>query len=132
MLSKLATVMTGVLIAGAAEAGVRVGAHIHVRPVLVRPTAVVVRPAPMRVAPALRVWVGGPVVLGAGYGELDVEVEPDKASVYIDGKYAGRGDMTKILWVGTHSVRVVLADGREIRQSVFVQTGRLTRLTLEL
>src|SRR5262245_30700449 len=105
MWSKLAVAMAGLTVASAAEAGVRVSAHVHVRPVVVRPAAVVVRPAPVLVAPALRIRLGGPVVVGGGYGRLAVEVEPDRARVYVDGSYVGRGDTAKALVAGTHSVR---------------------------
>jgi hypothetical protein len=132
MWSKLAVAMVGVTVAGAAEAGVTVSARVHVRPVVVRPAAVVMRPAPVVVAPALRVHIGGPIVVGRGLGKLAVEVEPDRARVYIDGSYVGRGDTAKLLVAGTHSVRVVLSDGREARQSVRVTAGHLTRVTLDL
>jgi hypothetical protein len=132
MWSKLAMAMAVLTVAGAAEAGVRVSAHVHVRPVAFRPGPVVVRRAPVLVTPTLRYRVAGPVVVGASLGELAVQVEPDRARVYVDGSYVGRGDTTNVIVAGTHSVRVVLSDGREARQSVHVAAGHLTRVALDL
>lgn len=123
-----AMAVAGLLAAGGADAGVRV--------VVARP-----RPVPVRVAaapavvvrtPVLRVSVGGAVVVRRGYGRLHVEVDPERAGVFLDGRYVGRGDTTRILRAGRHVVRVVLRDGREAAETVRVDAGRLTVARLDL
>src|SRR5262245_3810836 len=89
-------------------------------------TVVVVR------APVLRVLPGPVVVERAGYGRLHVEVDPERARVYVDGRYLGRGDATRALRAGRHVVRVVLNDGREAVETVHVDAGRTTRARLDL
>jgi PEGA domain-containing protein len=84
-------------------------------------------------APHLRVVLVGPAVHPRhGYGELHVNVDPERARVYIDGRYVGRGDTTRVLPAGRHTVRVVLADGRDASETVHVEAGRLTRARLDL
>jgi hypothetical protein len=83
-------------------------------------------------APVLRVIAGPVVVERGGHGRLHVEVEPERARVYLDGRYVGRGDVTRALRAGRHVVRVVLNDGREAAQTVHVDAGRVTRARLEL
>lgn len=128
---KIAMAVAGILAAGGAEAGVRV--VVRPRPVLVSARAV---SAPARVVvartPVLRVSAGGVVVAKPGHGRLHVEVDPERARVYVDGRYLGRGDTTRILRAGRHVVRVVLADGREAFETVRVDAGRLTVARLDL
>lgn len=114
----------GALAGGTAEAGVRVVARPLVRPV-VRPV-VVVR------TPVLRVSAGEVVVERRGYGRLHVNVDPERARVYIDGRYQGRGDLTRSLRAGRHTVRVVLNDGRAALETVHVDAGRVTVARLDL
>jgi hypothetical protein len=83
-------------------------------------------------APRLHVVVVGPVDVRRGHGKLHVEVEPERAKVYIDGRYQGRGDTNEVLRAGRHRVRVQLNDGREAFQTVHVDAGRWTRVRLEL
>ena len=83
-------------------------------------------------APRLHVVVVGPVETRRCYGKLHVEVEPERAKVYVDGRYQGRGDTNEVLRAGRHRVRVVLNDGREAFQTVHVDAGRWTRVRLEL
>lgn len=83
-------------------------------------------------APRLHVVVVGPVDVRRGHGKLHVEVEPERAKVYVDGRYQGRGDTNEVLRAGRHRVRVVLNDGREAFQTVHVDAGRWTRVRLEL
>jgi hypothetical protein len=90
------------------------------------PRAVVVR------APRFHVAVVGPVEVRRGHGRLHVEVAPERAQVYIDGRYQGHGDTNEVLRAGRHRVRVVLKDGREAVQTVDVDAGRWTRVRLEL
>lgn len=121
-----ALAVAAALAAGSADAAVRV-VRVTRRPVVVRSHRVVaVR------APALRVTVVGPVVERSGQGRLHVEVDPERARVYLDGRYQGRGDVTRALRAGRHTVRVVLADGRESVQTVHVDAGHLTRVRLDL
>ena len=89
--------------------------------------AVVVR------VPHLRVVLVGPAAHPRhGFGELHVNVDPERARVFIDGRYVGRGDTTRVLHSGRHTVRVVLADGRDASETVHVEAGRLTRARLDL
>ena len=138
----------GALAGGTAEAGVRVVvrpvAHRVVRPAVVaRPVYVAPRPvyapAPAYTSaavvvrtPVLRVSVGEVVVERRGYGRLHVNVDPERARVYIDGRYQGRGDLTRSLREGRHTVRVVLNDGRTASETVHVDTGRVTVARLDL
>ncbi len=116
---------------GSAEAGVRVGVGVHVSPT-VRPRVVAAsRPVVVR-GPVLRVWGGPRIVVATGFGELKVEVEPDRARVFIDGKDQGKGDTTQTLRAGAHWVKVKLADGREASQTVHIDGGRRTTVRLEL
>jgi hypothetical protein len=113
-------------LAGPSEAGWRV-VRVARRPVVVAAAPVVtVR------TPVLRVSVVGTVTERRGYGRLHVEVDPERARVYVDGRYQGRGDITRTLRAGRHSVRVVLADGRAASQTVDVDAGHLTRVRLDL
>ena len=99
---------------------------------LVAPAAAVARPVVVVRAPVLRVSAGPVVVERAGYGRLHVEVDPGRARVYVDGRYLGRGDTTRVVRAGRHVVRVVLNDGREAAQTVHVDAGRLTRARLDI
>lgn len=110
----------GALAGGTAEAGVRVVARPLVRPVVVVRT------------PVLRVSAGEVVVERRGYGRLHVNVDPERARVYIDGRYQGRGDLTRSLRAGRHTVRVVLNDGRAALETVHVDAGRVTVARLDL
>jgi ferric-dicitrate binding protein FerR (iron transport regulator) len=84
-------------------------------------------------APHLRITAVGPAHrVRRGYGELHVNVDPERARVYIDGRYVGRGDTTRVLHAGGHTVRVVLGDGRVAAETVHVEAGRLTRAHLDL
>jgi PEGA domain-containing protein len=83
-------------------------------------------------APRLHVAVVGPVEVRRGHGKLHVEVEPERAKVYIDGRYQGHGDTNEVLRAGSHQVRVVLNDGREALRTVHVDAGRWTRVRLEI
>jgi hypothetical protein len=105
---------------GVTAAGLAVPAPAAARPV------VVVR------VPVLRVFAGPAVVERAGHGRLHVQVDPERARVYVDGRYLGRGDTTRTLRAGRHVVRVVLNDGREAVETVHVAAGRLTRARLDL
>ena len=116
---KMAMAVAGILAAGSAEAGARVVVHRRPRPVVVR-------------APVLRVSTGAVVAVTSGHGRLHVEVDPERARVYVDGRYAGRGDTTRTLRAGRHVVRVVLADGREAMETVRVDAGRITLARLDL
>lgn len=130
MQGTLALALASVMAAATAEAGV--GVAVRVRAGLVpRPAGVYTGPMLVR-GPVLRVTVGGAVVVKKGHGRLHVEVEPERAKVYIDGRYVGRGDQTRILRAGRHRVRVELADGREAGETVRIDAGQLTRVRLEL
>lgn len=130
MQGKWVLAMAGMLAAaGSAEAGVR--AAVRVGPV-VRPRVVAVSHPIVVRGPGLRVWAGPRVVVAAGFGELKVEVEPDRARVFIDGQDQGKGDTTQTLRAGTHRVKVTLADGREASQTVQVAGGRRTTVRLDL
>jgi hypothetical protein len=125
MKRKWAMAVVGVLAAvGSSEAGVRVGVRVGPRVAVAH--RVVVR------APVLRVWTAPTVVVTRGYGELQVEVEPDRARVFIDGKGQGKGDTRETLRAGTHRVKVMLADGREASQTVQIRGGQRTIAKLDL
>ena len=96
------------------------------------PAAAVARPLVVVRAPVLRVFPGPVIVERAGYGRLHVEVDPERARVYVDGRYLGRGDATRTVRAGRHVVRVVLNDGREAVETVRVDAGHLTRARLDL
>ncbi len=94
-----------------------------------------VRSAPLTVsvlAARIHVYVGERVHVRPGYGKLHVNVDPERAKVYIDGRYQGRGDCTRTLREGRHTVRVVLANGRRASEVVRVEDGHLTRARLDL
>jgi hypothetical protein len=128
-----AAALAAVLAAGSADAGVRV-VRVSRRPVVVhtRPVVVASHPVVAVRTPALRVTVVGTVSEKRGHGRLHVNVDPERARVYVDGRYQGRGDVTRTLREGRHTVRVVLADGREAVQTVHVDAGHLTRVRLDL
>jgi len=130
---KTAVALAGMLAAGSAEANVRVVVRSRPRPVLAA-RRVVVAPAPVVVVrtPVLRVTGGSVVVEKTGYGRLHVEVDPERAKVYVDGHYLGRGDATRTLRAGRHVVRVVLNGGREAAETVHIDAGRLTVARLDL
>jgi hypothetical protein len=78
------------------------------------------------------VSTGVVVVERKGYGRLHVNVDPERARVYVDGRYIGRGDATRTLREGRHTVRVVLRDGRTAAETVHVDAGRVTVARLDL
>jgi hypothetical protein len=94
--------------------------------------AAAARPVVVVRVPVLHVTAGPVIVERAGYGRLHVEVDPERARVYVDGRYQGRGDVTRTLRAGRHVVRVVLGDGRQAVQTVHVDAGRITRARLDL
>jgi len=64
-------------------------------------------------------------------GELEVVTGEEEAMVTIDGIDIGKGDTArKALRAGTHVVMVVWR-GQQVRESVPVKPGRMTRLTVE-
>lgn len=99
---------------------------------LAAPEAALARPVVVVRTPVLRVFAGPVVVERAGYGRLHVEVDPERARVYVDGRYLGHGDTTRALRAGRHVVRVVLNDGREAVETVHVEPGHITRARLDL
>jgi hypothetical protein len=115
---RVLAVMAGVMVAAGAS--------------LAAPAGVLARPVVVVRAPVLRVSPGPVVVERAGYGRLHVEVDPERARVYVDGRYVGRGDTTRTLRAGRHVVRVVLSNGREAAETVHVDAGRITRARLDL
>jgi hypothetical protein len=114
-----AAVGLALALAGLAPLGSGTAEAAYVRRVVVR-------------TPVLRVHVGTVVTERRGYGRLHVEVDPERARVYIDGRYQGRGDLTRSLRAGRHTVRVVLNDGRRAAETVWVDHGRLTVARLDL
>lgn len=67
-----------------------------------------------------------------GWGRLDIEVEPDRARVYLDGKYIGRGDERREVRAGRHHIRVRTSSYGEVSRTVFVRAGYTTRVRLFL
>jgi len=128
------------LLGTTAEAGVRVVHRTVVRRPLVVARPFYVAPRPVYVAPAavvvaaplLRVSAGEVVGEPSGHGRLHVNVDPERARVYVDGRYEGRGDVTRTLREGEHTVRVVLNDGRQAAETVRVEAGRLSIARLDL
>jgi hypothetical protein len=118
----LVLVMGGSLVPSDAAAAARV----VVRRAAVRPARVVVR------GPRLAVFARVPVTVRRGHGELHVEVDPERAKVWIDGRYVGRGDTTEVVRAGRHTVRVELANGQDASQTVEVDAGHRTRVRLDL
>lgn len=89
--------------------------------------------APRAEAATLRVTVGVTVRVKRGHGRLDIEVAPERAKVYLDGRYLGRGDKQRVVRAGAHRVKVVLGDGREVEaETVHVDAGRVTHVHLDL
>ena len=66
-----------------------------------------------------------------GRGRLHVNVEPNRARVWVDGRSLGRGDKNVILPAGLHTVRVIIG-GREAIEKVRVDAGHVTRVKLDL
>ena len=83
-------------------------------------------------APRLHVVVVGPVEVRRGHGKLHVEVEPERAKVFIDGRYQGQGRHERGAARRTAPRARRLNDGREALQTVHVDAGRWTRVRLEL
>lgn len=67
-----------------------------------------------------------------GWGRLDIEVEPDRARVYLDGRYIGRGDERREVRAGRHHISVRTSRHGEVSQTVLVRANRVTRVRLEL
>ena len=92
--------------------------------------------APLHVFPGIgiSIHVGGPIHgVRRGHGRLHIEVSPERAKVYVDGRYKGRGDQNLVLRAGAHRVKVVLGDGREVEsETVHIRAGELTRAHLDL
>ncbi|WP_243093644.1 PEGA domain-containing protein [Thermus thalpophilus] len=65
-------------------------------------------------------------------GELWLEVRPQGAEVYVDGRLAGRGSVRLSLEAGLHEVRVVAPGYAEYRAQVEVRPGESLRLSVEL
>jgi hypothetical protein len=86
----------------------------------------------VRRTPHLRVVATEVVVVEPGRGRLHVNVDPERARVYVDGRYEGRGDKDLILRPGDHRVRVVVNGNREVIETVRVEPGRVTRVRLDL
>jgi hypothetical protein len=83
--------------------------------------------------PHLRVVSTEVIVVEPGRGRLHVNVDPERARVYVDGRYAGRGDQNLVVRPGNHRVRVVLNNGnRSASETVRVEPGHLTRVKLDL
>jgi hypothetical protein len=89
--------------------------------------------APQAEAATLHVSLGVNVRVKRGHGRLDIEVAPERAKVYLDGRYLGRGDARRVVRAGKHRVKVVLGDGREVEaETVHVEAGRVTHVRLDL
>ena len=82
--------------------------------------------------PRLRIVAPTPVRVRRGHGELRVEVDPERAKVWIDGRYVGTGDTTRVVRTGRHTVRVELPNGRDASQTVHVDGGQRTQVRLDL
>jgi hypothetical protein len=82
--------------------------------------------------PRLAVVTRVAVPVRRGYGELHIEVDPERAKVWVDGRYVGRGDTTQVVRAGHHTVRVELASGEDASQTVDVDAGHRTRVRLDL
>jgi len=65
-------------------------------------------------------------------GELSLEVRPQGAEVYVDGRLVGRGAVRLSLEAGLHEVRVVAPGYTEYRAQVEVRPGESLRLFVEL
>jgi hypothetical protein len=83
-------------------------------------------------AGVLKVTVGETVVVKAGFGRLDINVSPERARVYVDRRLLGTGDQSVVKSAGSHRVKVVLGDGRSLSESVRVDSGRVTRVSISL
>lgn len=89
--------------------------------------------APQAEAATLRVTLGVTVRVKPGHGRLDIEVSPERAKVYLDGRYLGRGDTRRVVHAGRHRVKVVLGNGREVEaETVHVEAGHVTHVRLDL
>lgn len=95
--------------------------------------AAVLLVAPRTEAATLRVHLGADVRVKRGHGRLDIEVAPERAKVYLDGRYVGRGDTRRVVRAGTHRVKVVLGNGHAVEaETVHVTAGRVTHVKLHL
>lgn len=81
--------------------------------------------------PHLRVVATEVVVVEPGRGRLHVNVDPERARVYVDGRYEGRGDKDLVLRPGNHRVRVLVGN-RAASETVRVEPGHVTRVKLDL
>ena len=81
--------------------------------------------------PHLRIIGTEVVEVEPGRGRLHVNVEPNRARVWVDGRSLGRGDKNVILPAGLHTVRVIIG-GREAIEKVRVDAGHVTRVKLDL
>jgi hypothetical protein len=63
---------------------------------------------------------------GNGKGEVRLTNAPKKASVYLNGGYAGTVQHLKSFWLdpGVYDLEVVATDGRTFQQRVYVLTGK--------
>jgi len=82
--------------------------------------------------PHLRVIATEVVVVEPGRGRLHLNVDPERARVYVDGRYEGRGDQDLLVRPGNHRVRVVVGGNREVIETVRVEPGHVTRVKLDL
>lgn len=81
--------------------------------------------------PHLRVIGTEVIEVEPGRGRLHVNVEPNRARVWVDGRNLGRGDKNVVLPPGIHTVRVIVGR-REVIEKVRVEPGRVTRVRLDL
>ena len=65
-------------------------------------------------------------------GTLQVNVNPDGASVSLDGVLIGRGDTNRVLPAGQYTLRVSAAGYQDFQQTVNIQNGQTTRVNASL
>ena len=82
----------------------------------------------------------GPALIRVGrvnYGAVDFNVRPQKSEIYVDGGFLGIADdfngypQTAKLPVGTHNIRVVAPDGREVVRRIYVAPGQEVNFNLK-
>jgi hypothetical protein len=96
------------------------------------PTAEAARRVVVVRTPHLRVVSTEVVVVEPGRGRLHVNVDPERARVYVDGRYEGRGDQDLLVRPGNHRVRVVVNGNRSASETVRIEPGHVTRVKLDL
>jgi hypothetical protein len=70
---------------------------------------------------------------GDGRGEVRLSADSKKASVYLDGGYAGTADQLKSMWLDPGAYDLSLtADGKSFKQRIYVLSGKTVKIVAKL